>query len=508
VDHGAAPCIGLSRSATTRHEVDPGAHDGAVPQPEPGRHRESDDHARAGARGRAGHALHVLRVELRAASGLEVAGRRLQRERQQVQHPHGLGRAQELPVEGRPRVRPAVHHPPVLAVAEDGLLHAGREEGRELGGGVAAEGAGREHAQELGGLHPAHVAELRVPLPPERGGVEQRREGAVEVEGLVLEAAEEGAGDVRLQRVLGQLRGGDRDLGEGPGGRRDVHPRRAHQVEEVRRERPRRRAGLLGAGGEQVRRGRAAGAVRLGRVVAPVAAAGGGGELLLEAVHLGLLGLELALEVVERGLVRRDGLAERRRRGVGARDVARGGGAAEAVAETREVAELGDDGGVGRAHFVGVPGAVRALERGVRAAQPGDRVEHLRHQRLRVARALGALGRLPLLLAPLLPDLELLLLLLLPLHLHLRRGGGPAALVAAGDGVGERVVVVVIQIAVDGVAEGVVAGEAVGEAGGCDAVDEVADGDRLARHFASRCCSASLTSASCGRLLASSVMKY
>jgi len=491
VDRCAAPCIGLSRSATTRHQVDPGAHDSAVPQPEPRRDREPDDHSCAGVRGRTGHALHVLLVELRAAAGLEVAGRRLQREGQQVQQPHGLGRAQELPVEGRPRVRAAVDYPPVLAVAQDGLLHARRQERRELGGGVTAEGAGREHAQQLRGLHPAHVAELHVPLPPERGGVQQRREGAVQVEGLVLEAAEKGARDVRLQRVLGQLRGGHRDLGERPGGRHELQPRLAHQVREVPRERPRRRTGLLGAGGEQLRRRHAPGAVLLGEgvvVVAPVAAAGGRRELLLEPVHLGLLGLELALEVVERRLVRRHGLAEGRRGGVRARDVARGGGAAEAVAEAREVAELGDDGRVRRAHLVGVPGAVRALECGVGAAHPGDGVEHLRHQRVRVAGALGALGRGRhplLLLLPFLPDLELLLLLV-PLlfldFLRLRSGRGSPAFLAARDGVGEGVVVVVVQVAVDGVPEGVVAGQAVGEAGGGDAVDEVADGDRLGRH--------------------------
>uniref|UniRef100_A0A0A9DGN9 Uncharacterized protein n=1 Tax=Arundo donax TaxID=35708 RepID=A0A0A9DGN9_ARUDO len=52
-------------------------------------------------------------------AGLEVVGRRLECERQQVQHPQGLGRA-GTPIEQHSWVCAAGHHPSVLTVAQDG----------------------------------------------------------------------------------------------------------------------------------------------------------------------------------------------------------------------------------------------------------------------------------------------------------------------------------------------------------------------------------------------------
>lgn len=148
------------------------------------------------------HALHVLRMKLRSATGLEMAGRRLQRESQQVQQPHRLGQLQELPVELSPGVVSGQNLAPLFQISEQRLLHLGVDYRQEFLEAEAPEAAGWEYPQELHRIHGFHVAVLRETLAPVLVRVEEGGEAAVHVECLVVEPLEHLAVHVRLQCVL------------------------------------------------------------------------------------------------------------------------------------------------------------------------------------------------------------------------------------------------------------------------------------------------------------------
>nr|GMD14116.1 hypothetical protein Iba_chr07bCG3310 [Ipomoea batatas] len=119
-------------------------------------HRKTNDephpHSPADSIRTLGHALHVLRVKLGSPNRLEMAGRRVERERQQMQQPHGLGHPQELAVELRPGVFSGQHVAALLHVPEQRLLHLGVHHREEFLEAEVAETAGGQNPQKLDGV--------------------------------------------------------------------------------------------------------------------------------------------------------------------------------------------------------------------------------------------------------------------------------------------------------------------------------------------------------------------
>lgn len=90
----------------------------------------------------------------------------------------------------------------LVQVSKQRLFHLGMNNGQVLLGAELAEGTVRHDPEKLGGVHSPHVAVLGEAVAAILFWVEEGREAAVHVEGLVVKPLENFLANVRLKGVF------------------------------------------------------------------------------------------------------------------------------------------------------------------------------------------------------------------------------------------------------------------------------------------------------------------